>query len=200
MKIHSAEFVKSATTVKECPEPTFPEYAFIGRSNVGKSSLINMLTERKNLAKTSGTPGKTRLINHFVINNNWYLCDLPGYGFAKVSKSIREKWEHSINNYLLYRENLMCALVLIDIRHNPLKNDMEFLDWLGMKEIPFVIVFTKADKLSDAKADRQVRIYCKELANAWEPVPPIYISSAATKEGREDILELIETTNKGFTA
>ena len=200
MKIHSAEFVKSATTVKECPEPTFPEYAFIGRSNVGKSSLINMLTERKNLAKTSGTPGKTRLINHFIINNNWYLCDLPGYGFAKVSKSIREKWEHTIKNYLIYRENLMCALVLIDIRHNPLKNDMEFLDWLGMKEIPFVIVFTKADKLSDAKADRQVRIYCKELANAWEPVPPIYISSAATKEGREDILELIETTNKGFTA
>lgn len=200
MKIHSAEFVKSATTVKECPEPTFPEYAFIGRSNVGKSSLINMLAERKNLAKTSGTPGKTRLINHFIINNNWYLCDLPGYGFAKVSKSIREKWEHSINNYLLYRENLMCALVLIDIRHNPLKNDIEFLNWLGRKEVPFVIVFTKADKLSDAKADRQVRIYYKELASTWEPVPPIYISSAATKEGREEILELIETTNKGFTA
>ncbi len=199
MKIHSAEFVKSATNVKECPAPAFPEYAFIGRSNVGKSSLINMLTERKNLAKTSGTPGKTRLINHFFINDNWYLCDLPGYGFAKVSKSIREKWEHIIKNYLLHRENLMCAFILIDIRHSPLKNDIEFLDWLGRKEVPFVIVFTKADKLSDAKADRQIRIYCKELANTWEPLPSMYISSASTKEGREEILEMIETTNRGFT-
>lgn len=199
MKITSAEFVKSSPSVKESPAPAYPEYAFIGRSNVGKSSLINMLTERKNLAKTSGTPGKTRLINHFLINNNWYLCDLPGYGFAKVSKSIREKWEQLIKNYLLQRENLMCALILIDVRHEALKNDLEFLDWLGMKGIPFVIVFTKADKLSASKLDLHISKYQKKLADHWEPLPPIYVTSAAKKVGREDILELITTTNNEFS-
>ncbi len=200
MKILSAEFVKSAPSVKECPEPVHPEYAFIGRSNVGKSSLINMLTERKNLAKTSGTPGKTRLINHFIINNNWYLCDLPGYGFAKVSKSIREKWEQTIKSYLHHRENLLCAFILIDIRHEALKNDLDFLSWMGMKGIPFAIVFTKADKLSKSKVQQQLAQYKKKLALQWEPLPPIYISSAATAMGREDILELIEITNKEFSA
>lgn len=198
MKISSTEFVKSSTSYKDCPKPLFPEYAFIGRSNVGKSSLINMLVQRKNLAKTSGTPGKTRLLNHFLINENWYLCDLPGYGFAKVSKSIREKWEQVIKNYLLHRENLMCALVLIDVRHEALSNDLEFIDWLGRKGIPFVIVFTKADKLSAPKLDLQLQRYQKKLADHWEPLPPMYVSSATTKEGREDILELISITNNEF--
>ena len=199
MKISSAEFVKSSPSVKECPAPAYPEYAFIGRSNVGKSSLINMITERKNLAKTSGTPGKTRLINHFIINNKWYLCDLPGYGFAKVSKSIREKWEQLIKNYLLQRENLMCALVLIDVRHEALKNDLDFLNWLGMKDIPFVIVFTKADKLSVTKLDFHISRYQNKLVDYWEPLPPIFVTSAAKKMGREEILELITTANNEFS-
>ena len=198
MKVFSAEFVKSATSVKACPTPVLPEYAFIGRSNVGKSSLINMLAVRKNLAKTSGTPGKTRLINHFLINNSWYLCDLPGYGFAKISKSIREKWEQTIKNYLLHRENLLCAFILIDIRHEPLNNDLDFLSWMGMEGVPFAIVFTKADKLSKAKVQQQLAQYEKKLAFQWEPLPPVYVSSSLTGKGREDILELIEATNKKF--
>ncbi len=199
MKILSTEFVKSSTSVKECPEPVFPEYAFIGRSNVGKSSLINMLIERKNLAKTSGTPGKTRLINHFLINNKWYLCDLPGYGFAKVSKSIREKWEHIINNYLIYRENMLCAFVLIDIRHDALDNDLKLLSWLGTKGVPFAIVFTKADKLSRTKAQQQRAKYEKKLAMQWNPLPQIYVSSSKTGDGRDDILSLISDCNRDFT-
>ncbi len=198
MKISSAEFVKSSTTFKECPDAVYPEYAFIGRSNVGKSSLINMLIERKNLAKTSGTPGKTRLINHFLISESWYLCDLPGYGFAKISKSIREKWEHIINNYLLYRENMLCAFVLIDIRHDALENDLKLLSWLGTKGVPFAIVFTKADKLSRTKAQQQRAKYEKKLALQWDPLPPIYVSSAATGEGRDDILGLIADCNSNF--
>ncbi len=198
MKITSAEFVKSSTSVKDCPEQVFPEYAFLGRSNVGKSSLINMLIARKNLAKTSGTPGKTRLLNHFLVNDTWYLCDLPGYGFAKISKSIREKWEQTIKNYLHHRENLLCAFVLIDIRHEALKNDLEFLSWMGMKGLPFAIVFTKADKLSRAKVQLQIAKYEKKLALQWEPLPPIYVSSSATGEGRDDILNLISDCNSNF--
>jgi GTP-binding protein len=196
--ISSAEFVESNTDVEKCPKPFKPEYAFIGRSNVGKSSLINMLTGKKKLAKTSATPGKTQLINHFLINDKWYLVDLPGYGFAKVSKSSLTAWNNMIHDYLLKRKNLLSVFVLIDARLEPQKNDLSFVHWLGEKEIPFVIAFTKADKLARQKLINSVANFKKELLKTWEELPPVFVTSAEMSTGREDVLNYIEETNKIF--
>jgi len=198
MKIKSAEFVISNTDYKKCPKPDKPEYAFIGRSNVGKSSLINMLTGRNKLAKISGKPGKTQLINHFLINNTWYLVDLPGYGYAKTSKKNRKIWKDFIRNYILNRENLMCLFVLIDARHEPLKNDSEFMEQIGINGIPFVIIFTKSDKVSPKKLEDNISAYKKHMLNTWESMPEYFLSSAIKKIGQEEILNLIEQTNKLF--
>ncbi len=198
MKINYADFVTSSAKWQQCPEPDKPEYAMIGRSNVGKSSLINMLTGRKKLAKISGTPGKTITINHFLINNDWYLVDLPGYGYAKRSKSERQKWEKMIRGYLLNRENMMSVFVLVDSRHEPQNNDLEFINWLGMSQIPFVIVFTKADKLSKNKLEQNISTYKKTLLKEWESLPPIIISSSETGNGKEEILNYIEENNRLF--
>lgn len=196
MEIQSAEFIKSATHYNDCPAPSFPEYAFLGRSNVGKSSLINMLTNYGKLAKTSSTPGKTQLINHFLINGSWYLADLPGFGFAKVSKKIRQKWEQMIQNYLLNRENLICSFLLVDSRHEPQKNDMENMEWFGSKGIPFAIVFTKTDKLSSTALQSNLAFYRKKLAENWDPLPDMFITSAESKTGRDEILAFIDHYNK----
>jgi len=196
--ISSAEFVESNSSVDKCPKPTRPEYAFIGRSNVGKSSLINMLTGFKKLAKTSATPGKTQLINHFLINNTWFLVDLPGYGFAKASKSSLTTWNKMIHDYLLGRKNLLSVFVLVDARHEPQKNDMAFIHWLGEREIPFVIAFTKADKLPKQKLINSVANFKKELLKTWEELPPVFITSGETTMGREEVLKYIEETNKVF--
>lgn len=196
MEIHSAEFIKSATHYNDCPAPSFPEYAFLGRSNVGKSSLINMLTNYGKLAKTSSTPGKTQLINHFLINGSWYLADLPGFGFAKVSKKIRQKWEQMILNYLLNRENLICSFLLVDSRHEPQKNDMENMEWFGSKGIPFAIVFTKTDKLSSSALQSNLAFYRKKLAENWDPLPDMFITSAESKTGRDEILGFIDHYNR----
>lgn len=198
MIIQSAEFIISNTDYKKCPKPDKPEYAFIGRSNVGKSSLINMLVNRKNLAKTSGKPGKTQLINHFLINDEWYLVDLPGYGFAKIAKTERLVWEGFIQKYITNRPNLMCLFVLIDSRHAPLKNDTDFMEHLGVNGIPFVIIFTKSDKLSDRTLYENIETYKSYLSEIWEPIPGYYISSANTKKGRDEILDFIVHTNKLF--
>lgn len=198
MVIKSTEFIKSSATFKDCPQEVFPEYAFLGRSNVGKSSLINMVVGRKEIAKTSGTPGKTRLINHFLINDAWFLCDLPGYGFARVSKEIRQKWDLVIKNYMLKRPYLLCSFVLIDIRHEPLKNDMDFLHWIGSKGLPFVLVFTKADKLSTTQKSKNLARYEKKLSESWDPLPPIIISSSKTGQGRDDILAVVSSCNNEF--
>lgn len=198
MRIHSAEFVKSATHVKDCPGAPFPEYAFLGRSNVGKSTLINMITGRNKLAKTSSSPGKTQLINHFLINNSWYLTDLPGYGFARVPVPVKKKWEKMIKNYMLNRETLMCAFVLLDSRHGPMKNDLVFLEWMGMNQMPLCLVFTKADKLSRSQLKPLIQAYETKLAQQWEPLPPIIVSSAKTAAGKTEILQLISESNKAF--
>lgn len=198
MKIESATFLKSSESLAQCPKPDRPEYAFIGRSNVGKSSLINMLCGHKNLAKTSGTPGKTQLINHFLINEKWYLVDLPGYGFAKVSRTSREKWQNMISLYLLKRENLMSSFVLIDSRHAPQLIDMEFLDWMGSKQLPFSIVFTKTDKLKASEHKKNLALYKEKLMEQWEELPPIFITSAEKKSGRDEILDYIGDTNLLF--
>jgi GTP-binding protein len=196
--ISSAEFAMSNTRVDKCPDPDRPEYAFIGRSNVGKSSLINMLVGRKNLAKTSGTPGKTQLINHFIINNDWYLVDLPGYGFAKISKSQRQKWEEMIRSYLRERKNLMTIFVLVDSRHEPQKIDLEFIQWLGMQQLPISIILTKSDKQSINKTKANLAKLTNELRKTWEFLPPIFISSAENKEGRDEILTYITHWNDQF--
>lgn len=196
MLIKSAEFVKSSGKWQECPDATIPEYAFIGRSNVGKSSLINAMMNHKDLAKTSGTPGKTQLINHFLINEDWYLTDLPGYGFARVSKSTRKDFEKLITNYILNRKNLVNLFVLIDIRHTPQKIDLEFMQWCGESDIPFSIVFTKADKLKPGGAERNVNAYKEELLKFWEELPDLYITSAEKKTGGEEILKFISKTNQ----
>jgi len=185
----------SNTKVELCPAPTKPEYAFIGRSNVGKSSLINMLTEQKGLAKTSASPGKTQLINHFLINDTWYLVDLPGYGYAKVSKDSRESWRRMINYYLQHRENLTCVFVLIDSRHDPLKQDLDFLEYLGKAGVPFVIVFTKTDKQSAAKTDSTIAAYKRKLLETWEELPRIFLTSAVKRGGRDEILAYIDEVN-----
>ncbi|WP_312769400.1 ribosome biogenesis GTP-binding protein YihA/YsxC [Epilithonimonas sp.] len=195
MVIKTAEFVKSSQKWQDCPEPTLPEYAFIGRSNVGKSSLINAMMNHKDLAKTSQTPGKTQLINHFLVNESWYLTDLPGYGYAKVSKSLRKDFEKLITNYILNRRNLVNLFVLVDIRHTPQKIDLEFMQWLGESGVPFSIVFTKADKLKSGGADRNVEIYKNELLQTWEDLPDLYITSAEKKEGGDLILKFIQKTN-----
>lgn len=196
MNITKAQYVISSPKVSMCPSDTKPEYAFIGRSNVGKSSLINMLCNNKKLAKTSATPGKTLLINHFIINNEWYLVDLPGYGFAKRSKTEIQKLDQMIQGYILQREQLANVFLLIDIRLEPQKIDLEFIQWLGTSGIPFCIVFTKADKLSKTAVQRNTDAYCKKLLETWEELPPYYITSSETKQGRDEVLDYIETINK----
>ncbi|MCG6188403.1 ribosome biogenesis GTP-binding protein YihA/YsxC [Maribellus maritimus] len=196
MEIKEARFIVSNTDVKKCPKPDRPEYAFIGRSNVGKSSLINMLTDKKSLAKTSGKPGKTQLINHFLINEEWYLVDLPGYGYAKVPKTERLKWEKFLRKYILRRENLYCLFVLIDIRHSPQKADLEFMEWLGVNGIPFVIVFTKADKLKPEEQEKNLKNYQEEMLKTWETMPGFFVTSSTLGKGKSEILNFIETTNR----
>lgn len=195
MKIKSADFVISNTDIDKCPKERIPEYAFIGRSNVGKSSLINMLTGRKSLAKTSGKPGKTQLINHFKINDNWFLVDLPGYGYAKVSKKNRSIFAKFIYEYLEKRENLICTFVLVDSRHEPQKIDMLFMEWLGQNQIPFVIVFTKMDKLSSSQLNKNITKYKTEMLKTWEDIPQTFRSSAESGLGKSEILKFIEHTN-----
>ena len=198
MEIKKAEFTLSAPMVSICPKDNKPEYAFIGRSNVGKSSLINMLTNRKGLAKTSATPGKTLLINHFIINDEWYLVDLPGYGFAKRSKKELQKLEQMISGYILQREQLVNVFLLIDVRLEAQKIDQEFIQWLGDSSVPFAIVFTKADKLSATKVNQNVEAYKKVLSETWEELPPIFITSSDKKTGREDVLNYIEEINQSL--
>ena len=195
MKIKSADFVISNTDIDKCPKERIPEYAFIGRSNVGKSSLINMLTGRKSLAKTSGKPGKTQLINHFKINDNWFLVDLPGYGYAKVSKKNRSIFAKFIYEYLEKRENLICTFVLVDSRHEPQKIDMLFTEWLGQNQIPFVIIFTKMDKLSSSQLNKNITKYKTEMLKTWEDIPQTFRSSAESGLGKSEILKFIEHTN-----
>ena len=198
MEIYKSEFVVSSANVSQCPKPDRPEYAFIGRSNVGKSSLINSLAKRKNLAKTSGSPGKTITINHFNIDNKWYLVDLPGYGYAKRSKTERKKWNSMVQQYVLMRSNLLSLFVLVDVRLEPQKIDLEFIDWLGISGIPFVITFTKADKLSGPAADKNIAAYKRKLSETWEELPPVIVTSSVTGRGREELLDYIEKTNKLF--
>ncbi len=199
MPITQANFIISNTDVKKCPDPNKPEYAFIGRSNVGKSSLINMLTNNKGLAKISGRPGKTQLINHFSINNDeWYLVDLPGYGYAQVSKSLIGSFDKIIRSYILNRENLVCLFVLVDSRHNPQKKDIEFMNWLGENGVPFVIVFTKIDKLSSSELSQNVQTYKKEMLKEWETLPQIFLTSSSSRDGKDEIVDFIEKTNKSI--
>ena len=198
MKIKSASFVISKPHWKDCPEPTLPEYAFIGRSNVGKSSLINALCDHKGLAKTSSTPGKTQLINHFIINDNWYLCDLPGYGYAKVSKKSREEWGKMIRGYVLNRPNLMNTFVLVDSRIKPQQIDIDFMLDLGENGVPFSIIFTKADKLKQKDLAANVKAYEQELYKYWEDLPPYFITSSEKKTGKEKVLNYIGEINPMF--
>ena len=196
MEIKTAAFSLSAPMVSMCPNDTKPEYAFIGRSNVGKSSLINMLTNHSKLAKTSSTPGKTLLINHFIINKEWYLVDLPGYGFAKRSKKEVDRLDQMIRGYILQREQLANVFVLVDIRLEPQKIDLEFIEWLGVSNIPFFFFFTKADKLSATKANQSVEAYKQKLSETWEELPPIFMTSSEKKQGRDEVLGYIEQINK----
>ena len=196
MEIKSAEFVISNTDVRKCPEGTRPEYAFIGRSNVGKSSLINMLTARKGLAMTSQKPGKTLLINHFLINKEWFLVDLPGYGFAQRGKEGRENIRRIIESYVLQRPQLTCLFVLLDCRHEPQKIDLEFMEWLGENEVPFAIIFTKIDKISRGRLTENLNKYKERLLETWEELPHILLSSSETKDGREEILDYIQSINR----
>ena len=198
MEIKSAEFVISNTKVELCPKGDLPEYAFIGRSNVGKSSLINMLTNRSKLAMTSATPGKTLLINHFLVNKEWYLVDLPGYGYAARGKKQGDKIQKIIENYVLEREQMTNLFVLIDVRHDPQKIDLEFFEWLGENGVPFSIIFTKADKVSVGKAKANVEAYMKKLSEQWEELPPYFLSSSEKKTGRVEILDYIDSINKSL--
>ncbi len=196
MLIKTAEFVMSNSEVAKCPKDVLPEYAFIGRSNVGKSSLINMLTNHKNLAKTSGRPGKTQLINHFLINKNWFLVDLPGYGYAKVSKTAKKKFQKFITDYFEKRQQLVAAFVLVDIRHEPQKIDLEFMEWMGVNAIPFSIIFTKADKLKPKAIERNVEAYNQELLKTWEETPTYFITSSTSSVGRDEVLQNIDVKNQ----
>ena len=196
MQVKSAEFVISNTDIKKCPDSNIPEYAFIGRSNVGKSSLINMMCNKKALAKVSGTPGKTQLINHFLINDNWHLVDLPGYGYAKISKTERKRFEKFIWQYILKREQLTALFVLIDSRLEPQKIDLEFFRKLGLKGVPFLIVFTKADKLSSSKLNKNITAYKKKLLTEWEELPKTFITSSETGLGKDELLSYIDYVNK----
>ena len=196
MQIKSAEFVVSNQDVAKCPNNNIPEYAFIGRSNVGKSSLINMLTDRKSLAKTSGRPGKTQLINHFIVNDNWYLVDLPGYGYARVSKSTKKVFQKFITAYFEKRKQLVSAFVLVDIRHKPQPIDLEFMQWLGENTIPFSIIFTKADKLKPKAIENHIEDYKTILLETWEEMPNYFVTSASKKIGKDTLLEYIDSINK----
>jgi GTP-binding protein len=196
VKIKSAEFIMSNSNVTKAPKDRIPEYAFIGRSNVGKSSLINMLMERKDLAKTSGKPGKTQLINHFLINKSWFLVDLPGYGYAQISKKKRTIFQFFIENYFKEREQLVCTFVLIDSRHDPQKIDIEFMQFLGTNQIPFCLVFTKSDKLGSSKLNKQNETYKKKLLQYWEVLPTCFITSSANSFGRKEFLDFIDGVNQ----
>ncbi len=198
MIIKSATFVISNTNPAKCPDSTLPEYAFIGRSNVGKSSLINMLTGIKNLAMTSSKPGKTLLINHFLINEQWHLVDLPGYGYAKIGKDGRERLEAMIQSYISQRKQLINLFVLIDSRHKPQKIDLEFMEWLGKESVPFSIIFTKIDKISKASIQLNINTYKEKLLETWEQLPPIFISSAEKGIGRDEVLEYIDQINRAL--
>ena len=198
MIITKAEFIISNSDVSKCPKEPLPEYAFIERSNVGKSSLINMLTNNKNLAKTSGRPGKTQLINHFKINNNWFLVDLPGYGYARVSKTAKKIFQKFITQYFEKRHQLVCAFVLVDVRHEPQKIDLDFMQWLGENAIPFCIVFTKADKLKYSVIERNVENYIKILLETWEEPPQYFITSSENKTGKEELLGYIQQVNNSL--
>lgn len=198
--IKQARFIKSSSKLSECPAESIPEYAFIGRSNVGKSSLINMLTEKKGLAKVSQTPGKTQHINHFIIDESWYLVDLPGYGYAKASKTLRATFGTMISDYMLKRTNLACVFVLVDVRHEPQKNDMDFIGWLGINQVPFVIVFTKADKLGKNGLVNSLEAYKRSMLLEWEELPPMIITSSETGLGREEILSYIASVNEAVKA
>jgi len=201
MQVRSAEFVMSNSKVEQCPTALIPEYAFIGRSNVGKSSLINRLTLRKSLAKTSGRPGKTQLINHFIINGQWFLVDLPGYGYARVSKKDKKQFQSYIQEYFKKREQLVCTFVLVDIRHNPQPIDLDFMVWLTENERPFYIVFTKADKLKPGAIERQVNAYLKEMTDTlWEFAPPHVVTSSSNGTGREELLAVIDELNQAFNS
>lgn len=199
MIIHSASFIKSSPSIKECPAPRKPEFGFIGRSNVGKSSLINMLTGWSKLAKTSVQPGKTRSINHFVVNDSWYLVDLPGYGYAKVPVKLREKWVRATEEYILKRENLVSLFVLLDTRHKPQKSDLEFMEFLGVNNIPFARIFTKSDKLTTSAIDESVNNYNSEMLKNWESLPVSFITSAVKGNGRSEILSYIEESINNFS-
>jgi len=199
MIIHSATFIKSSPTLKECPPPVIPEFGFIGRSNVGKSSLINMLTGWSKLAKTSVQPGKTRTINHFIINEKWYLVDLPGYGYARVPVKLREKWVKATANYIMKRENLVSLFVLLDSRHKPQRSDLEFMEFLGMNQIPFARVFTKSDKLTLTELEKSIKYYDSEMLANWEFLPASFISSTVNGKGRDEILDYIEESINNFS-
>lgn len=199
MQIKSAEFLVSNSKVDQCPNEPFPEYAFIGRSNVGKSSLINMLLDRKNLAKTSGRPGKTQLINHFLINKSWFLVDLPGYGYARVSKSDKKEFQKLITAYFEKRKQLVLAFVLVDCRHEPQTIDLEFMGWLGEHEIPFHIIFTKADKLKPKALERNIAEYTKQMLLRWEEMPTYFITSSSDGMGKNEVLEYIDSLNQSFS-
>jgi len=196
MTVKTAEFIISNTNPARCPNDGRPEYAFIGRSNVGKSSLINMLTARKGLAMTSSTPGKTQLINHFLINNEWYIVDLPGYGYARQGKAGREQIRSIIEDYLSERDALTCLFVLIDCRHEPQKIDVEFINRLGESNIPFAIVFTKTDKISQGRLAENISIYKNKLMETWEELPPVFMTSSEQKAGRDELLDYIEKINR----
>lgn len=196
--IKSAEFVISNTDVRKCPEGNMPEYAFIGRSNVGKSSLINMLCNRNDLAKASSKPGKTLLINHFMINNEWYLVDLPGYGYASAGKTMRKKLQEIIESYILYREQLTCLFVLIDSRHEPQQIDMEFMEWLGENGVPFAIIFTKTDKLGTQQLKENIAHYTTKMLETWEELPPYILTSSEKKTGKEELTDYIEQINSSL--
>jgi len=195
MEIKQVKFLVSNTKVEKCPKPDKPEYAFIGRSNVGKSSLINMLVKSRSLAKISSKPGKTQLINHFLVNESWYLVDLPGYGYAQVPKTEREKWEKFVRQYILRRTNLYCLFVLVDSRHDPQPADLEFMEWLGISRIPFAIIFTKTDKLKPSELDENLARYREVLLQKWEELPPVFDTSSVSGDGREEILNFIEQVN-----
>lgn len=198
MEIKQAVFVMSNSDVKKCPKQPFPEYAFIGRSNVGKSSLINRLTNHKGLAKTSGKPGKTQLINHFLINNKWFLVDLPGYGYAQVSKTTKKVFQKFITDYFSKREQLVSAFVLVDIRHEPQKIDLEFMQWLGENAIPFAIIFTKADKLKPNAIQNHIDTYKNIVLQTWEEMPPYFVTSSQSGQGKDDVLKYIDEINKSL--
>ena len=196
MQINKAQFVTSASNLRQCPPADRREYAFIGRSNVGKSSLINMLTNNARLAKTSATPGKTQLINHFLVNDDWYLVDLPGYGYARTSKGQRQQFSAMIRDYILRRESMVCLFVLVDSRHEPRKIDLEFMNWLGENGIPFALVFTKADKLTAVARRDCIEAYHRVMEEFWEEMPPSFLTSSETKLGREELLDYIDQLNK----